>query len=461
MSEEQHKLNEILQEKFSSKDFSFDEENWEKVEIKIDREREKKKRRRVILIFLLGLVAGMAIMIPFVRTGSLQDQKTLSEMNDTQSKKGPAPVTKNGTENGSNEQLSQNDHSGTSQKNNVVVLNEKDHSGDQTSYKQDPVYLAPDAQNKKSGTTNHVIVISADTRNDGSTTVKNDQEIKENEPVLIVTKTDTSATLKDHIMKDPIAITIPKKDSSTTLITQVIAKDTLPVKTKTDPSPGPDTVGNSSAPVMPDQNLNSSTVFSIDAGADYDLGWHYADTAEGNGLDPVFGFGIAHYFNTHWAIASGLHYNRISQLSSQKIFTTNTLGFGKTTIDSIIDTKWLHYIVMPVFVHYLVNDRNSIAIGGTLGHLVTTTSNFITSVSTDFGDPVQTKKQSPGYTKGFAPWSASVGLMYRRRISNKFSISAEGFFGLSDIKDDVFFAKDKFERSSGIKVLITYDLFKK
>jgi len=66
MKEDENKFDEILRGKYSSKNFPFDEENWEKLEGEIDVARRREKIRKASLIFLIGLFAGIAVMIPFV-----------------------------------------------------------------------------------------------------------------------------------------------------------------------------------------------------------------------------------------------------------------------------------------------------------------------------------------------------------------------------------------------------------
>jgi hypothetical protein len=49
---------------------------------------------------------------------------------------------------------------------------------------------------------------------------------------------------------------------------------------------------------------------------------------------------------------------------------------------------------------------------------------------------------------------------YRRRLSEKFNIAAIANIGLLDIKKNLIFNENKRERNSGIKIIISYNLFK-
>ena len=136
------------------------------------------------------------------------------------------------------------------------------------------------------------------------------------------------------------------------------------------------------------------------------------------------------------------------------------IDFGYSHVDSTIDTRWIHYAVLPLFAQYNFNAENSIAFGGTVSYLVNTSSIFKTGSTDAFGmETAGISKRSFGYMQGFNPINATLAVAYRRRISNKISVSAEAHYGLFDVKDNTFFSRQKFERSSGIKFIISYDLF--
>ena len=80
MSEEQNKFDEFIREKFSSENFPFDEENWERVEEKIDSDKRKKKFWWISLVFLFGLMAGVGIMLPFINLNSQPETRTVVQI---------------------------------------------------------------------------------------------------------------------------------------------------------------------------------------------------------------------------------------------------------------------------------------------------------------------------------------------------------------------------------------------
>ena len=204
-----------------------------------------------------------------------------------------------------------------------------------------------------------------------------------------------------------------------------------------------------------------TNILSIEAGANYGFGWKYGSTSEGNGLTPVLGIGFAHFFDTKWGIYTGLRYGLIANMNvSDKTITTATSGFGTTQTDFTVSTKWLHYLSIPLFLQYQLNEKNAVFAGATISYLINTTSDVIVRTQSDFKPVEQANKTSYGYVEGFNSLDAAISLAYRRKITGKFSVLAELDYGLLDIKDDTFFSEQAFERSTGIKLLLSYDLFK-
>lgn len=219
-------------------------------------------------------------------------------------------------------------------------------------------------------------------------------------------------------------------------------------------------------PVAPG-GLASATFFSVDAGTNIEIGWKYADATEAQGFNPVLGLGITHYFNQKWSLYSGVQYGSIAYLKvSKKSFSDVTYGFGSTSIDTVIDTKMLHYAVVPIMCQYSLNDKNTISIGGSISYLVNSKSKVsintttVTAMATDSNGVSSTAKSELGYyANAFNKWDASIAFGYRRRISQKFNVVAIANFGLADIKNNEFFTRETYERNIGIKIVLSYSLF--
>jgi len=214
--------------------------------------------------------------------------------------------------------------------------------------------------------------------------------------------------------------------------------------------------------------LTSATYITADAGAGYSLGWKYPGAKEANGFNPIGGLGITHYFNPKWALNAGVQYGSIYNLkASTKTFSSKDYGFGSTTTDTTINTKKLHYITVPVLAQYNFNNSNSILFGASAAYLMNANSSISISTSSVGPPPsgfdtssVSTQNSVNGYYKGaFNQFDASLAVGYRRKITQRFSMTAIANFGLLDVKKNDFFGIDKTERNSSVKLILTYNLF--
>jgi hypothetical protein len=205
------------------------------------------------------------------------------------------------------------------------------------------------------------------------------------------------------------------------------------------------------------------TFLSIDAGINGQLGWKNNGITEARGLTPVIGLGITHAFNQTWSVCAGVHYNGIGYLKGDsKTSSFTTYDFGSTT--TIITTKprFLHYISIPLAIQYHFNDKNAILAGGSLSYLLNAKSKVEEHVT--YVRPIDSlsaaqSSNSDYYAKTFNVFDAAVSIGYRRKISSHFSIAAIANFGLLDIKPNSFFLQNTFERNSGLKVILSYNLF--
>jgi hypothetical protein len=67
---EQEKYDELIRQKFAEKEFIFNEENWEKAEIMLDKYKKTKKIFWLSSIFLIGLITGITCMLLFTKGDS-------------------------------------------------------------------------------------------------------------------------------------------------------------------------------------------------------------------------------------------------------------------------------------------------------------------------------------------------------------------------------------------------------
>ncbi|HWY98973.1 MAG TPA: porin family protein [Bacteroidia bacterium] len=516
---EEEELKNILNSKLSSEEVPFDEENWEEAEKMIDTARKKEKRRRWAIIFFIGLVAGIAVMVPFALKTNNNDTRTnTTPVNEPKDKpaasngnspsKAPpiisqpgnisqpnssgATITVNKTEPAGNthtdKSLAENTNKIESTKKTSCISNQhtvvsknrvsasvsfnKTHAKQKntttiaTKYSRNKSAkdkTNPPASSNNSGSNNNMQ--SNSTASVRTKAVKNEEPVKNNPaditntPVSVTQQ--TSPVINNPPKKEPVkqnTITIASDSAQKSVTAANTTKKDSAVK-KIDTTK-PVAQANPALPPPSAKKPLRKDIISVEAGTSYSLGWSYGNTTEANGFNPVAGFGFTHLFDSTWAIHIGAYYTTINNLSSSTYTSQHTnYDFGYSATDTTITTKWLHYITLPVQLQYNINNKNYIGAGGSISYLITSTGTMTTYNQTAFTAANKAVITQTGYSKGFNTFNASVMALYGRRFSDKLSASIIAYFGLMDIKDNAFFSTQQFERESGLRILLAYDIF--
>ena len=209
------------------------------------------------------------------------------------------------------------------------------------------------------------------------------------------------------------------------------------------------------------ENPIRKNIFSMEVGASYMTGWNYGNTTEGKGFDPIAGLGFTHVLNSKWSVHTAAYYNSIGHLSSSSYTSSHTkYDFGYNTTDTSITTKWLHYITVPLQLKYNLNEKNYIGAGGSVSYLITSSGTMTTYNQNAFAITNKKEVVQNGYSKGFNTMNASVMVMYGRKLSKRFSANLIVYYGLMDLKDNLFFSQQKFERDMGARIMLSYNIFK-
>lgn len=254
---------------------------------------------------------------------------------------------------------------------------------------------------------------------------------------------------------------LTETDSTKTPVPEQTEKDSINVKAD---SLSP-TIPNKPSEPSATSGLAKITILSVDAGMNGQLGWKTNNMSEGRGITPVIGIGITHYFNQTWSICMGVHYENIYHLKAGQTKTNTTYSFGSITTSDVIETTILHYAVLPFLLQYQLNDKNSLLCGGSIGYLLNTKSTK-SSYKTSVG-PVPTAEESELRKKisgtsseiGFNHWDAGLSIGYRRQLTSHISLTALASFGLLDIRKNTLFLQDKIERNTGLKLILSYNIF--
>jgi len=211
---------------------------------------------------------------------------------------------------------------------------------------------------------------------------------------------------------------------------------------------------------------NHKNFLFMEAGATYLLGWNGGSNTDADGFNLVAGLNFQHYFTNNISAQIGAQYSSIGNIThtSHTISTIN-YDFGIEKDVTSIKYQKLHYVVAPIKVAVKIGKDNIIGIGCNVAYLLNSQSKK-EKYKTYSNDPNAIKNnltstKETGYLQGFNPIDVQTSAFYRRNIYKGLSVNAEFIFGLTDTKSNDFFKSNNFERTTGFKLTLCYDLFKK
>ncbi|HSY75373.1 MAG TPA: hypothetical protein VK890_00875, partial [Bacteroidia bacterium] len=133
--------------------------------------------------------------------------------------------------------------------------------------------------------------------------------------------------------------------------------------------------------------------------------------------------------------------------------------FGSTNNVTAVTLKTLYYAALPIQFQYNINNNDIISVGANVLYLINSNSNVVSYSQNYFGTSGYTSVDKMGYMDGINNLDAQLTLAYRRKI-NRFTISVESYYGLLDIENNSFFNNNVFERNSGLRAILSFDIIK-
>jgi len=483
---EQEKFDDLLRSKSEERDFPFDETNWDKAEELIERSEKKRRFGLIGTIFMAGIGVGIVLMLPFInnnKTPNTVNNISSGQNNSAAEQNKNAQQTSNSAISAvsapeqyatDNKQVNSAASSQTATLTNgsgvshVKKTRHTKNSGSdaRTQYS----YVRPSAQKKDHRQVKAIYnpnsnkwvqnkaykgsidvadsnqQLTEENRNNSSNAItgknptdKNRTDVQsktiENNSAItnnLTQKSDTSANKKATPNNDSTA---QKKDSSTNT-TPPIAQQPAAKSKK-----------------------YSHTLFSADAGGGYSLGWKKENGTQGNGLSPILGISVTHYFSTKISALIGLQYNSLGNINTLYSNSTTAYDFGTTTNVNSVTVKTLYYLSLPIKLQYNISGKNIISAGIDMLYMLNTSSSVVSYNQNYFGVSGNTASTKMGYMDGINNMDAQLTLAYRRKI-NRFTVTAEGYYGLLDIESNTFFGNNVFERNSGLRFILSYDIIK-
>ena len=484
------KFKQLLNEKLNSKEFMLTEENWEKAQQMIDASRRKKRRFGPFLFFgIIVFITGGICFYLFVSNeltkGTLSIAKKENKLSSTKTESGEKANVKPEANKSRKKELTINAEEKTEKllpktqlpTNKTIAVtntsNEETLMIEKNQIVKSEVQKRIKSSIKKSRTSiplnlstvneseikNHPFVKNNLLQPDKGSTGKNEKDTpknnndlnKEEDFLRNTTEIASNAFLqtKDTIqntekVSEIVSVVSPSITAINTKDT-VISSDSIPLSLKS--------VGDTLIP---------KNFFSFEAGVNYLLGWKNADKREAGGFNLLLGVNYLNSVTKKIALSVGIHYTTVNNLHNYS--NTSKIGryrFGEEGSVTIITPTKIHYIQMPFKFCMAFNQKNIVGVGYTFGYLLTVKSKVENYTEQLTAISEKTTSQTNGYVKGFNDHDSQVSVFYRRRIYNNLFINGEAFFGLTDVKDNVFFKSNFAERNSGIKLTFIYNLFKK
>lgn len=200
---------------------------------------------------------------------------------------------------------------------------------------------------------------------------------------------------------------------------------------------------------------------NFEAGFSYMLGWKNNDGKDADGFNAVVGVNYLSNVHSNYWFGLGIQYNRVGHLeSSTKTSKITRYKLGEESQVTSITPNSLHYISAPFKLHYNLNDKNSLGINYTINYLLNVECTVEEYTENILGQSNYSSYTASGYTKGFQLFTSQIGFCYRRQVYKELWLNADFIFGLNDIKENSFFGTNTVERNSGLKLTLTYNLFK-
>ena len=473
MSTEQENFDDLLKSKLEANEFAFNEANWDKAEALIMAADKKRKRRRIAFIFFIGLILGVAVMIPFINSGNkievknkiVKSSEIKSEVKFEEEKINKEEKNNKAEKNNKKDEYVKEGNTSKIETKHEPVLTAKSEVRTDRKEKEN-IVLNSEAKQKsskeplvyepKKEKKSNIIKTKAEQgrsenkENKEDTFIANSDKIEDNSEVK---KENSKPDLQNG---NQVENTITSQKVDTASILPVVKKDTTLVTSK-DSIVKPKVDSTVVAKKDSITKVKQGFVFGLDAGASYALGWKNNTTKEANGFNAVFGANVTHFFTKTWSILFGLQYNSLAHLSYSN-YTSNSMqyGFGYNQTKMVITPTIIKYLAIPVKMQYWFNGKNSLSIGVNALYLLNTNSKVETSTASDFGTPATNATTKAGYRDGLATWDVQPALAYKYCFMKGFSVNAEAYYGLVDIKNNNVFTLNKAEHNSGFKFTVSY-----
>ena len=249
---------------------------------------------------------------------------------------------------------------------------------------------------------------------------------------------------------------VPTESPTVAQIPAPAKKDSVPVAKTTPPA-------DSTKVALPTPTVSLlRNFFNIEGGVAYLNGWKNPDSRDAQGFNGVLGVNFYSLIATKFYFGLGVQYNSVRNLAySQKTSKFTRYRLGEESEVTIITPQTMHYLTVPFKLNYQFSTKNAFGIGCNVGYLLNVVSKVDRYTESMNGIENMETYTTSGYTEGFRLFDTQMNLFYRRQVFGALWANAEFFVGLNDTKNNVFFKSNAMERNTGLKLTLSYNLYTK
>lgn len=445
----------IINSKFNDREIPFDEDNWQSMRKMIDDSRSEKRRNLWLVLSLCALLfTGATWGIYEWNSSATAKQYTMIANNNSiaSSTETTAGITKqstgqitplksdggqNANEPGNVTTTSTNTtaqiktKTGLATNNRLNKISKKNYLG-KSSRKNDimPVAnplisMADNANNKNNGAS----AMNEQTNQGlGKTSSLPLGKIEVPSNSIAIKSTGTFAKTKSQ-----------KPDSS-------VAAETLPKRFSDEP-----------------RIFNGKTnIFSLEAGGEYSFGWAVnteGTITQGEGLNYMAGLGYEHYMGSKLFLKTGVQFSTFGNMHTATYNYQHNVG--NIIYDSVITTKRLYFIKIPVQVEYFIgrNKKSSIGGGGSVWFLIGNRGYATTYQQGENTPPMNVVQYSQNASlNGYTNVDFSADAFYRYMINPKFSLYFTIYSEFTSMREKSFFGESVTDNTRGCQFTLSYNL---
>ena len=455
MSNEE-KFKQSLKSLVESKEFVFDEKDWDKAAAYISRKRAGNRAGRMglLLLAVAGLVGTSLLVLSSGSTGknevaqTIQVNATTPDMNREQVITKVSPTGKS-------------DDRGPA---NAPEANPAEKKSSKSKIKKTPLpvsgsSIAEESTNEKV-TQDEQISVTVTRKEKTDDKGENPGSASPQPPVLVAVSGTNDEIKPGEKNEEATTETITPVNEEKETVTQepeIKQEVAASVQTATQ-SPA---VVEKTVPDSIKAKVPRVILLSCEAGASYQPGWKNEGGArDADGLNPVAGVHYMNPIDDRFTLSFGVQYQRTGHLDAfSHTSKQSRYSFGEESEVTTITPSKLHYLAVPLRLYYKLDDKNMIGGSYSIAYLLDVEAN-VETYTLKVGKQNNKKSYTTrGYTDGFALFDSQIALFYRRHLYGAFSVHGELFLGLNDVKQNGFFGGDKSQRNSGLRLMLVYGIY--